>query len=104
MSVADYANNPKFHKKEQPVPKPTVFKQIKEGRLPAGVSARKVGDRYIMTVLEPDEMFCLVGTDTKGKSTEIVLLTGAQDYLIDLARKINALAKYAPISVKPVEI
>jgi hypothetical protein len=104
MSVADYANNPKYHKKNRAVPKPTVFKQIRENRLPDGVSARLVGGRYILTILEPDETFALVGTDKRRGGTEIVLLTGEQLYLLDLARKVNALARFAPVEVKPTKV
>lgn len=103
MSVADYANDPRFHKKNQPVPKPTVFKQIREDRLPDGVSARLIGGRYIMTILEPGEVFALVGVDRKAPGREFVLLTGERGYLIDLAKKINALSKFAPVAVKPMK-
>jgi hypothetical protein len=104
MSVADYANTPKYHKNNRPVAKPTVFKQIREERLPTGVSARKVGDQYIITILEPGDIYALVGRDGKNKGGEIILLTGEHAYLLDLAKKINALSKYAPVSVKPTEI
>lgn len=102
ISVAEYAGTPQYHKKNKPVPKPTVFKQIRENRLPDGVSARLVGGRYIMTVLGDDEVFALVGLNPKDRAEEIILLVGNQRYLADLAKKINALGKYTPVNVRPV--
>ena len=99
ISVAEYAANPIYHKKNAPVPKPTVFKQIKENRLPPGVSAREIGGRYIITVLEKEEIFDLIGTDPKN-GKEAVILSGEKKYVEDLAKKINKFYKFAPVKVQ----
>lgn len=103
ISVAEYANNPDYHKGNAPVPKPTVFKQIHEDRLPPGVSARQVGGRYIITVLEKDQVFDLIGKDPKTKETT-VLVSGEEKYIKDLAKKLNKFYKSAPVKAIPHKV
>lgn len=100
ISVAEYASNPKYHKTGTPVPKPTVFKQIHEDRLPPGVSARQVGRCYIITVLEKDQVFDLVGKDPATKE-QTVLISGEEKYIKDLAKKLNKYYKSAPVKAVP---
>src|SRR5688572_6923637 len=91
VSVSEYAKNPALHQiaGKNSVPKPTIFKQIKENRLPPNVEVEEIGGFYILTIHQPGDVWELVAPVHGEPGRTRVVTSGPRDKMESLAESLN---------------